>query len=73
VLVAEQNWRPSKLNEKSRTFLTILWSPSKSLRMLAQEKDIVLAKVHKVVQEKFNLFQYKVTAAQELKLADYEK
>jgi hypothetical protein len=40
---------------------------------LAQEKDIGLATAHKVVREKLNLFPYKVTVVQELKLAGHEK
>jgi hypothetical protein len=36
-------------------------SPSKSLRKLAQEKNIGLATAHKAVREKLNLFPYKVT------------
>jgi hypothetical protein len=48
----------------------MLRSPSKSLRKLAQEKDIRLATV---AREKLNLFPYKVTSVQELKLADHEK
>jgi hypothetical protein len=51
----------------------ILRSPLKSLRKLAQEEDIGLAKAHKVVQEKLQLFPYKVTAVQELKPAHHEK
>jgi hypothetical protein len=52
---------------------SILRSPSKSLRKLAQEKDIRLATAHKTVREKLNPFPYKVTAVQELKPADHEK
>jgi hypothetical protein len=51
---------------------SMLRSPSKSLRKLAQEKDIALATAHKAVREKLNLFPYKVTAVQELKPADHE-
>jgi hypothetical protein len=51
---------------------SMLRSPSKSLRKLAQEKDICLATAHKAVLEKLNLFPYKVTAVQELKPADHE-
>jgi hypothetical protein len=43
----------------------MLPSPSKSLRKLAQEKDIVLATAHKAVRENLNLFPYKLTAVQE--------
>jgi hypothetical protein len=48
-------------------------NPSKSLRKMAQEKDIGLATARKAVREKFNLFPYKVRAVQELKPADHEK
>jgi hypothetical protein len=37
---------------------------------LAQEEGIGLAAVHKVVRKQFKLFPYKVTAVQNLKLAD---
>jgi hypothetical protein len=40
---------------------SMLRSPSKSLRKLAQEKDIGIATAHKAVREKLNLFPYKVT------------
>jgi hypothetical protein len=52
---------------------SMLWSPSKSLCKLVQEKDIGLATVHKALSEKLNLFPYKVTVVQEFKLADHEK
>jgi hypothetical protein len=52
---------------------SMLRSPSKSLRKLAQEKDIGLATAHKAVREKLNFFPYKVTTVQELKPADHEK
>jgi hypothetical protein len=48
---------------------SMLRSPSKSLRKLAQEKNTGLATPHKAVREKLNLFLYKVTAVQELKPA----
>jgi hypothetical protein len=48
---------------------SILPSPSKSLRRLAQEKYIGLATAHKTVREKINLLPHKVTAVQELKPA----
>jgi hypothetical protein len=51
----------------------MLWSQSKSSRKLVQEKDIGLATAHKAVQEKLNLFPYKVTVVKELKPADHEK
>jgi transposase len=42
VLDAERSGRPSKLNDKKLMDISdfMLWSPSKSLRKLAQEKDI---------------------------------
>jgi hypothetical protein len=39
----------------------VLQSPSKSLRKLAQEKDVGLATAHQAVQEKLNFFPHKVT------------
>jgi len=51
---------------------SMLQSPSKSLHKLVQEEDIGLATAHKAVQEKLKLFPYKVTAEQELKLADHK-
>jgi hypothetical protein len=75
VLDSERNVRPSKLNDKKLMDISgsMLWSPSKSLRKLAQEKYIGLATVHKVVREKLNFFPYKVRVVQELKTADYRK
>jgi hypothetical protein len=52
---------------------SMLWSPSKSLRKLAQEKDIALATAHKAVRGKLKLFPYNLTAVQELKPTDHEK
>jgi hypothetical protein len=71
VLDAEKCGRLSKLNGKKLRDIsdTMLRSPSKSLRKLAQEKDIGLATAHKAVREKLNLFPYKVTAVQVLKPA----
>jgi hypothetical protein len=43
---------------------SMLRSPSKSLRRLAQEKDIGLATAHKAVRENFNLFPYKRRSAE---------
>jgi hypothetical protein len=40
---------------------SMLRSLSKSLRKLAQEKDIGLATAHKAVREYLNLFPYKGT------------
>jgi transposase len=71
VLDANRSGRPSKLNDKKLMDISdfMLQNPSKSLRKLVQEKDIGLATAHKAVTEKLNLFPYKVTAVQELKLA----
>jgi transposase len=51
VLDAEESGRPSKLNDKKLMDISdsMLWSPSKSLHKLAQEKDIELATAHKGV------------------------
>jgi hypothetical protein len=54
-------------------FDSILRSPSKSLRKLAQEKDVGRPTARKAVWEKLNLFPYEITAVQELKQADHEK
>jgi hypothetical protein len=53
VLNAERGERPSKLNDKKLMDISdsMLRSPSKSMRKLAQEKDIGLATVHKAVPE----------------------
>jgi hypothetical protein len=74
VLDAERSRRPSKLNYKNLMDFSdsMLRSPSKSLRKLAQEKNIGFATAHKAVREKLNFFPYKVTAVQELKSADHE-
>jgi hypothetical protein len=48
---------------------SMLRSLSKSLRKVAQEKNIGIATAHKAVREHLNLFPYKVTAVQELKTA----
>jgi transposase len=74
VLDAERSGRPSKLNDKKLMDISdsMLRSPSKSLRKLAQEKDIGLATANKAVREKLSLFPYKVTAVQELKPANHE-
>jgi hypothetical protein len=65
VLDAELSGRPSKLNDNKLKKLidisdSVLRSSSKSLRKLAQEKDIGLATALKVVREKLDLFPYKV-------------
>jgi hypothetical protein len=52
---------------------SMLRSPSKSLRKLAQEKYIGLVTAHKAVRGKWNLFPYKVTEFQEFKSTDHEK
>jgi hypothetical protein len=43
------------------------------LHKLAQGNGIGLAMAHKTVREKLKLFQYKVTAVQELKPVDHGK
>jgi transposase len=75
VLDAERSGRPSKLNDKKLMDISdsMLRSPSKLLRKLAQEKNIGLATAPRAVQEKLNPFPHKVTAVQKLKPADYEK
>jgi transposase len=57
VFGAERCGRPSKFNDKRLMDISdfMLRSPSKSLRKLAQEKDIGLAIAHKAVREKLNL------------------
>jgi hypothetical protein len=72
VLDAERSGRPTKLNDKKLMNISdsMLRSPSKSLRKLAQEKYIGLVTAHKAVREKLQIFQYKVTEVQELKPAD---
>jgi len=74
-LDVERSGRPSKLNGEKLMDISdsMLWSPSKSLRKLAQEEDIGLVTPHKAVREKLKLFPYKVTAVQGLKPADLEK
>jgi transposase len=64
VLDAKRRGRPSKLNDKKLMDISdsMLRSQSKSLRKLAQEKDIGLATAHKAVREKLNLFPYKLFA-----------
>src|SRR5215510_3455136 len=54
VLDAERCGRPYKLNDKKLMDISdsMLRNPSKSLRKLAQEKDIGLATAHKAVREK---------------------
>jgi transposase len=74
VLDAERSGRPSKINDTKLMDIygSMMWSPTKSLRKLAQEKDIGLATAQKAVREKLNLLPYKVTAVQELKPAYHE-
>jgi transposase len=57
VLDGEQSGRPSKCNDKKLVDISdsMLRSPSKSLRKLAQEEDIGLATAHKAVREKLYL------------------
>jgi transposase len=75
VLDTERSGRPSKVNDEKLMDISdlMLRSPSKLLCKLTQEEDIELATAHKAVREKLNLFPYKVTVVQELKLADHEK
>jgi hypothetical protein len=52
-LDANQSGRPSKLNNQNFNISdSMLWSPSKSLCKLAQDKDIGIATAHKSVREK---------------------
>jgi hypothetical protein len=53
--------RSEKLNDKKLTDNSdsMLRSPLKSLRKLAQEKDIGFATAHKPVRENLNIFPYK--------------
>lgn len=75
VLDAPRCGRPSIINadKLSRISASVTRSPSKSLRKLAQEENVALATVHKVVKKTFKLFPYKVTAVQQLQLLDSEK
>ena len=52
---------------------SMLQSPSKSLRKLAQQHDIGLATAHKAVRRELKLFPYKIMAVQELKTTGHEK
>jgi hypothetical protein len=63
VLDGERIGRPSELNDKKLMDISdcMLRSASKSLRKLAQEKDIGLATAQRAVREKFNLFPLKIT------------
>jgi hypothetical protein len=74
VLDAERSGKPSRINDKKLMDISYSMprSPSKSLRKLVQEKDMGLTTTHTAVRENLNLFSYKVTAVQELKLADHE-
>jgi transposase len=68
VLDAERSGRPSKLDQKLLDISdSVLRSPSKSLRKLAQEEDIDLATAHKAVRKQLKLFPYKETVVQNLK------
>jgi transposase len=57
VSYAERRGRPSKRNDKKLMDISdsMLRSQSKSLRNLAQEKDIGLATVHKAAREKLKI------------------
>jgi hypothetical protein len=63
VFDGERSVRPSELNGKKLLEISdcVLRSASKSLRKLAQEKDIGLATAQRAVREKLNLFPYKIT------------
>jgi transposase len=62
VLDAERSGRSFKLNDKKLIDISnsMLRSPSKSLRMFAQEKDIGLVTAQTAVREKFNRFPHKI-------------
>jgi hypothetical protein len=74
-LDAERSGRPSKFNDEKLMDISVSMqrNPSKSMRKLAQKKNIGLATAHKAAREKFNLFPYKVTAVQKLRPADHKK
>jgi transposase len=57
LLDAERSGRPSKLNDKKLMDISdsMLRSPSKSLRKLAQENNIRLATADKAVREKLGI------------------
>ena len=67
--------RPAKLLEKKLLDISdsMLQSPLKSLRKLAQQHDIGLATAHKVVRRQLKLFLYEIMAVQELKTTNHEK
>jgi transposase len=69
VLDAERSGRPSEVNDKKLMDISdcMLRSASKSLRKLAQEKDIGLATAHKAAREKLNLFPNKRRSATKIK------
>jgi hypothetical protein len=58
VLNVEWSGRPSQLNDKKLMGISdsMLRSPSKLLRKLAQEKDVGLPTAHKTVPVKLKLF-----------------
>jgi transposase len=64
-LDAERSGSPSKLNAKKLMDISdsMLRSPPKSLRKVAEKKDIGLATAHKAVREKLNIFSYKRRSA----------
>ncbi|XP_076330740.1 uncharacterized protein LOC143236352 [Tachypleus tridentatus] len=67
--------RPAKPSEEKLLDISdsVMQSPSKSLRKLAQQHDIGLGSAHKAVKKKLKLFPYKIMAVQKLKATDNEK
>ncbi|XP_076352672.1 uncharacterized protein LOC143248124 [Tachypleus tridentatus] len=72
---AKRCGRPRKLSEEKMLDISdsVMQSPSKSLRKLAQQRDIGLGTAHKAVKKKLKLFPYKIMAAQALEATDNEK
>jgi hypothetical protein len=76
VLDAEWSGRSSKLNDKKLMEVSdsMLWSPSKSLRKLAQEEDIGLATAHKLSEKNCNSSHTAITAfIRNISQADLQK
>ncbi|XP_076373298.1 uncharacterized protein LOC143258180 [Tachypleus tridentatus] len=65
---AKRCGRPAKLSKEKKLDISdnVMQSPSKSLRMLAQQHDIGLKTAHKAVRKKLKLFPYKIMTVQEL-------
>ncbi|XP_076319811.1 uncharacterized protein LOC143230330 [Tachypleus tridentatus] len=72
---AKRCGRSAKLSEEKLLDISdsVMQSPSKSLRKLAQQHDIGLGTAHKAVRKKLKLFPYKIMAVQELEATDNEK